>query len=96
MCGIGQDGRRYIFRQSLRAVNAPAATIADVLAFKASQLVATARHLNMLLGADGSVAALKGKGGHWRGGASVLPCGRTRAIHVSAQRQSEILGVVAN
>ncbi len=36
---------------------------ADVPAFKARLRAATTRHLNMLLGADGSVAELKGKGG---------------------------------
>ena len=36
---------------------------ADVAAFKSRLLTATKRHLNMLLGDDGSVASLKGKGG---------------------------------
>ena len=36
---------------------------ADVSAFKSRLLTATKRHLNMLLGDDGSVASLKGKGG---------------------------------
>ena len=36
---------------------------AGVPAFKSRLLTATTRHLNMLLGDDGSVAALKGKGG---------------------------------
>ncbi|MEO6740770.1 MAG: hypothetical protein ABIP20_10990 [Chthoniobacteraceae bacterium] len=36
---------------------------ADLAAFKSRLLTATTRHLNLLLGADGSVAELKGKGG---------------------------------
>src|SRR5437867_584302 len=52
------------FSVSTRAADAPAKNIpvADVPAFKARLLAATTKHLNMLLGADGSVAALKGKG----------------------------------
>lgn len=39
------------------------ANATDVAAFKSRLLTATKRHLNMLLGDDGSVRELKGKGG---------------------------------
>ena len=50
---------------ALHSADSPvqSSTAADVSAFKSRLLTATKRHLNMLLGDDGSVASLKGKGG---------------------------------
>ena len=58
--------------------------------------MATTRHLNMLLGADGSVAALKGKGGDGEEVRTFYRVVEIRAVQVSTQRQSAILGAIAN
>ena len=53
------------FSITSRAADMPAKSpaTADVAAFKTRLQIAVKRHLNMLLGDDGSVASLKGKGG---------------------------------